>query len=338
MKLAVGFITYNEATAKYLDDFLPSLEAALSFLKSDAYRVYVFDNSAKANLLNSRILWRHQKIEYFCLGHNFGFAYAYNVLIRKAIKDGADYFLVVNPDTIMEPEAIRNLIAALDNDDSLGSVAPKILCWNFSARKKTKTIDSLGLTLKPGLKFSDLGQGREDQGRNEAFKILGPSGAAGLFRLSALEKVAATCPGNREIRPENRESFPGSQPAQYFDERFFMYKEDCDLAYRLFLAGFGSRLVSSAIIYHDRTAAVSGRGIKNFWRGRQSKSKKIRAWSFRNQHLIFLKHWKKQNLVNKIIVILRVLSLFIFSLILEQFLLKEYFFMFRQVKGLTNIK
>ncbi len=344
MKLAVGFITYNEATAKYLDDFLPSLEAALSFLKSEDYRVYVFDNSDKANLLNSRILWRHQKIEYFCLGHNLGFARAYNILIREAIKDGADYFLVVNPDTIIEPEAIRNLIVALDNDGSLGSVAPKILRWDFAGKKKTKTIDSLGLVLKPGLKFSDLGQGSEDreklgdEEKNKAFKILGPSGAAGLFRLSALEKVAATPPGNREIRPENKESFSGSRFAQYFDERFFMYKEDCDLAYRLFSAGFGSRLVPGAIIYHDRTAAVSKGGIKNFWRGRQSKSKKIRAWSFRNQHFIFLKHWKKQNFANKIIVILRVLSLFIFSLILEQFLLKEYFFMFRQVRGLTNTK
>lgn len=344
MKLAVGFITYNETTAKYLGDFLPSLEAALSFLKFDDYRVYVFDNSDKANLLNSRILWPHQRIEYFCLGHNLGFAYAYNILIREAIKDGADYFLVINPDTIMEPEAIKNLIAALDNDGSLGSVAPKILRWDFVGGKKTKTIDSLGITLKPGLKFNDLGQGiedrekLEDEEKNKAGKILGPSGAAGLFRLSALKKVAITRPVNKDICPENRESFSQSRPVQYFDEQFFMYKEDCDLAYRLFLAGFGSRLVPDAIIYHDRTAAVFGKGIKNFWRGRQSKSKKIRAWSFRNQHLIFLKHWKKQNLVNKIIVISRVLFLLIFSLIFEQFLLKEYLFVFRQVRELTNIK
>jgi len=332
MKLAVGFITYNETTAKYLGDFLPSLKTALEFLTPNDYRIYAFDNSDRMDLTNNRILSRHQEIEYFCLGYNLGFARAYNVLIREAIKDGADYFLVINPDTILEPEAINRLVAALDNDNHLGSVVPKILRWDFIRHQKTDIIDSLGLILKPGLKFLDLGQGakdiiknkEEDKKEDRAFKILGPSGAAGLFRLSALEKVAPT---------RSQEKY-----FQYFDERFFMYKEDCDLAYRLFLAGYGSQSVPEAIIYHDRTAAVSGGGIKNFWRDRQSKSRKIKAWSFRNQHLIFLKHWKKQNIVNKIIICFKILFSLIFSLILEQFLLKEYITAFRLNRGLTNIK
>ncbi len=324
MKLAVGFITYNEATARYLSDFLPSLEAAVNFLDPDDYRIYVFDNSDKADLANSRILSRYQNIEYFCQGRNLGFARAYNVLIREAISDRAEYFLVINPDTIMEPETIKRLIDALDKDGSLGSAAPKILRWDFSGHQKTATIDSLGLVLRSGLKFIDFRQGEKDEGREGSFEILGPSGAAGLFRLQALEKVAE--------KPDD------SQDVQYFDERFFMYKEDCDLAYRLFLAGYGSRLIPEAIVYHDRTASVSGQGIKDFWRDRQSKSRQVRAWSFRNQHLIFLKYWKKQNFVNKIIITLKTVFLFIFSLILEQFLLKEYLYLLKISRGLTNIK
>lgn len=323
MKLAVGFLTYNEATAKYLGDFLPSLEAALGFLKPADYRIYVFDNSDKGQPENSQILQRHENIAYFCQGHNLGFARAYNILIREAIKDGADYFLVINPDTLVEPEAIERLMAALAADGSLGSVAPKLLRWDFAGQGKTDLIDSLGLILKPGLKFIDLGQGDKDSGKRETFSILGPSGAAGLFRLSALRKVA-----------ENRQG----EDEQYYDEHFFMYKEDCDLAYRLFLNGYASRMIPEAIICHDRTAAVSGRGIGDFWRDRQSKSRRVRAWSFRNQHLIFLKHWKKQNLVNKIIIGLKILGLFTFSLILEQFLLKEYFCIWKLSRGLTNTK
>lgn len=318
MKLAVGFLTYNEATAKYLGDFLPSLEAALGFLKPDDYRIYAFDNSDRGQLANSQILQRYENIAYFCQGHNLGFARAYNVLIREAIKDGADYFLVINPDTLVEPEAIERLVAALAADGSLGSVAPKLLRWDFSGQGRTNLIDSLGLILEPGLKFIDLGQGDKDEEQKKAHAILGPSGAAGLFRLDALRKAAESHQGGAE---------------QYYDERFFMYKEDCDLAYRLFLGGYASRLIPEAIIYHDRTAAVSGQGIGDFWRNRQSKSRQIRAWSFRNQHLIFLKHWKKQNLVNKIIIGFKILGLFTFSLILEQFLLKEYFCIFRLLRG-----
>lgn len=336
MKLAVGFLTYNEATAKYLSDFLPSLETALAFLKPDDYRVYVFDNSDKGNLSNNQLLLQHPNIEYFCQGNNLGFARGYNVLIRKAKEDGADYFLVINPDTLIEPEAIERLISALDKDGSLGSAAPKILRWDFASRKKTNTIDSLGLVLSSGLKFSDLGQGSEDEGQSN-LDILGPSGAAGLFRLSALEKVAETRVGARNNFPDVAGEHQG-QDLQYFDERFFMYKEDCDLAYRLFLAGYRSRLIPEAIIYHDRTAAVSGQGLRGFWHDRKAKSRKIRAWSFRNQHLIFLKYWKKQNFVNKIIISLNVLFLFIFSLIFEQFMLKEYICALKLSRGLTNIK
>ena len=331
MKLAVGFITYNEATSKYLGDFLPSLEAALSFLKADDYQVYAFDNSDKANLENSRTLSRYPKIKYFCEGRNFGFARAYNILIREAIKNEAEYFLVINPDTIMEPEAIKFLAAALDNDGSLGAAAPKILRWDYAAKIKTDTIDSLGLMLGSGLKFVDAGQGMKDNSRQGHSDILGPSGAAGLFRVSALKQIAMA-------RLKETVIAHADQNTQYFDERFFMYKEDCDLAYRLFLAGYKAILVSEAIVYHDRTAAVSGRGIKDFWRDRQSKSRKIRAWSFLNQHLLFLKHWEKQNLVNKIVISGKIVFMFLFSLILEQFLLKEYISLAKLSRGLTNIK
>ena len=318
MKLAVGFLAYNEATAKYLGDFLPSLRGALSFLKPDDCRIYAFDNSDKGNLENSRLLAGYQEIVYLSQGRNLGFSRAYNLLIGEAIKAGAEYFLVINPDTLIEPEAIRSLIAALDSDGSLGSAAPKIRRWDFDNGRKTEYIDSLGLILGPGLKFSDLKQGEKDDGCNSALPILGPSGAAGLFRLSSLKKVA--------------------EDGRYFDERFFMYKEDCDLAYRLFLAGYSSRLVPDAVVYHDRTAAVSGQGIKDFWQGRKAKSRQVRAWSFRNQHLIFYKYWKKQDIVNKGIIAAKVLSMFIFSLIFEQFLLKQYCCLFRISKGLTNIK
>jgi N-acetylglucosaminyl-diphospho-decaprenol L-rhamnosyltransferase len=309
MKLAVGFVTYQETSAKYLADFLPSLAAALKFLDPADFQIYAFDNSNPGDLSNSRILATYKNIKYLRQDHNLGFAAAYNVLIREALKDAADYFLVINPDTIMDPETIELLAAALDRDGSLGSAAPKILRWDFAGKLRTKTIDSLGLVLRTGLQFRDLGQGMEDDGKAKSTSILGPSGAAGLFRLSALEKVAIT---------------PFGQAAQYFDERFFMYKEDCDLAYRLFLAGYNSCLVPEALVYHDRTTAVSGRGARAFWRDRQSKSRQIKTWSFRNQHLIFLKYWRKQDFVNKIVISVRIFSMFIFLLILEQYLLKEY--------------
>jgi len=331
MKLAVGFLTYSDVTVRYLPDFLASLEKALAFLSSDQYRVYAFDNSAKDDTQNRAVVESfnqgqgaaapRQSVRYLTQGVNLGFSRAYNILIRSAFKEGAEYFLVINPDTVLESDAIEHLIASLQVDPKLAAAAPKILRWDFAGGKiKTDIVDSLGLVLKSGLKFSDAEQGSEDRGQSAS--IVGPTGAAGLFRLRALETIALT---------------PAGGEPQYFDESFFMYKEDCDLAYRLFRAGFRSATVSSALVYHDRTAAAASGLWANISR-RGEKSRQIRAWSFRNQHYLFLKHWKNQNIVNRLLIIFRAILLFVFSLILEQFLLKEYISIFRFRRELTNIK
>ncbi|NLZ74467.1 glycosyltransferase family 2 protein [Candidatus Falkowbacteria bacterium] len=309
MKLAVGFLTYNDTSAKYLADFLPSLKEALGFLESQEYQVLVFDNSDQGNHRNKEILelFNEQNngfLEYISADSNLGFSRAYNILLHSATRLGAEYFFMVNPDTLLEKNTISELVLALDKNNDLASASPKIRCWDFAANTKTRVLDTCGLIVKPGLRFYDLGQGEKDDKRFDFFKIFGPSGAAGIFRLSALEKIK-----------ENN---------QYFDEQFFMYKEDCDLAYRLFLAGFKSALVPSAIMYHDRTASSAGRGLLRKIFNRSKKSRQIRSWSFRNQHLIFIKHWTKQNLFSQAIIILRVLAMGVFSLILEQYLLKEY--------------
>jgi len=324
MKLIVGFLTYNESSYKYLPEFLSSLKKALKFLPSSDYKVLVFDNSHPNNNLNRLAIefFNHQNgdlIQYYSSGDNLGFSRAYNILINQAVKLKATYFLMINPDTLIEPETIRKLVEALEKNGTLGSVAPKIKQWDFINQQKTNIIDSLGLVLKPGLRFIDKNQGEIDCNQSGTpTSILGPSGAAGLFRISALQKIR--------------------EQGGYFDERFFMYKEDCDLAYRLYLQGYKSQLVADAVVYHDRSAAASGHIIIQQLADRRRKSRQIRAWSFRNQHFLFVKHWSRQNLTNRSLIVFKMVSFFIFSLILEQFLLKEYAQILRFSKPLTNVK
>lgn len=331
MKLVIGTIVYNESSARYLPDFLPSLKRALEFLPAADYQVHIFDNSDRHDNQNQKIIEAFMAsgstfpFIYEGGGKNLGFARPYNRMINRAAVSGAQYFLVINPDTLIEPDAIRLLVAKLDEEPSLAAVSPKLLHWDFIKKEKTRVIDSCGLALGRGLRFYDLGQGKEDEETFYRQPIIGPSGAAGLFRLSALEKAK-----------EKEASQDGG--AQYFDEHFFIYKEDCDLAYRLYLAGLKSGLVSEAVIYHDRTAAASGSG---FWLGlreRRGKSRAVRAWSFRNQYFLFRKYFKKQNFVNKMIILAKASSMLFFSLILEQFLLKEYQYILYPKRVLTNIK
>jgi len=116
------------------------------------------------------------------------------------------------------------------------------------------------------------------------------------------------------------------EDGKYFDENMFMYKEDADLAYRLFLQGYGAKIVDKSFIYHDRTTKKQN--------NRSLKSKFARKMSFLNQHIIYIKYFRLQNLNNKIKILIRVLLMFFYILLKERFQLKNYL---KLTKNLKNI-
>ncbi len=300
-KIAVGFIVYGEVTVKYLPYFLPSLLAQTE----KNFFVLVFDNTEKEkNNSNIKYINRYcPQAKIFSVNRNIGFACAYNHLIKAAAKQGADYFFVINPDVVLSFNVLAELAKALENNLELAAVSPKVLRWDFLNKKKTNIIDTCGIILRPGLRFQDVGQTETDKGQYDNASIIGPSGAAGMYRLSALEAI--------------------KEHGQYFDEKFFMYKEDCDLAYRLYLAGFKAKCVPRAIVYHDRTVSQSG---KYFWStifGRRQKARQVKEWSFFGQQFIFFKYWPRQSWRQKLAVLSQELKMVIFVLFFEPYLLKE---------------
>jgi len=92
MKLAIGFLTYSKLTARYLPDFLASLELALNFLSPSQHQITVFDNSESGDKQNQQIIESfnrgelgfspHSPIQYLTQEKNLGFSRAYNILIR----------------------------------------------------------------------------------------------------------------------------------------------------------------------------------------------------------------------------------------------------------------
>jgi hypothetical protein len=299
-KLVVGFIAYSEGTAKYLSYFMPSL-------KNQTYKdfkIICHDNSEHADNPNVNFLKQnYPQVEILRGEGNLGFAKAYNRLIARAFEDQAEYFLAVNPDMILEPEAIARLINTMESDAALGSASPLVLRWNFAKQEKTGLIDTCGIKMLKGLRFIDLGQNQPNTGQFDRTEILGPSGAAALYRVSALVKAR--------------------QDGQYFDELMFMYKEDCDLALRLKLAGFKSVFAPEAVIYHDRTAAASGESDLKVALNRRNKSRQVKRWSFLNQQIMFVKYWRLQDWRNKLVIIWFQIKMLVFALLFERYLLLE---------------
>lgn len=286
MRVAIGFITHGQTTGKYLPDFVASLRGQ----SYQDFNILAWDNSPAGDEFNRD--WLKQNLpeaEVKGAGANLGFAKAANRLLAWARATGAEYFWLINPDTYLDQAALAELIAAMDARPEAAAASPKVLRWDFINKAKTKIIDTCGLALKPGFKFVDVGQGEFDRGQYDHADILGPSGASAFFRLANLGAIK-------------------------FDERFFMYKEDCDLVYQLFLAGEKAIVASRAVIYHDRTITRGARSAKS----RQSKQ-----WSFYGQQLLLKKYWPYQNFWSKALIVWREIFMLLYVLVFEPYLLAE---------------
>ncbi len=321
-KLIVGFIIFGQSTAEYLPYFLPSLKAqtyknfkALAFdsLKMKENKPY---RPIKDGSSTKYIKKEYPEIEMIDSLKNTGFGRSHNKMIDKARQLGADYYLVINCDVTLEPNALEEMVSILDNDKETAAISPKILKWDFVNNKKSKVIDTYGIGLKPGLRFFNIGQGKNDEGVVD-HDIIGPSGACGLYRVDILEKIA--------------------ESGKYFDENMFMYKEDCDLAYRLYLAGYQTRFASQAVLYHDRTA-FGKKGFFAIFKNRRKRDPKINKWSFLNQQMIFLKYWAKQGILSKLMIVLWQIKAFFYLLLFEQYLLLEYLNLFKIEDNIRKYK
>lgn len=315
MKLIIATIVYKNSSYPYLDKFLTSLSRASAFLSSHDCQILVADNSGdddrnRKYFQNNKDLL-DEKINYLDFGKNLGFAKAYNILIKSAKAKNAKYFLMLNPDILVDEKAIFNLLSNFTNNQDLSALTGKILVWDFKNNLLKNIIDSCGIVMNSALLFKDLGQGEHDRGIYDSAHIIGPSGAVAMFKIESLDKV--------------------KENGQYFDENFFMYKEDCDLAYRLYLKNLKTKLIPSALFYHDRS--VSGGSLSQKIKNRNKRSKKERAWSFFGQHYLFIKHFSKQKLLAKILIFFYVIKMLIYALIFERFLLKEYKKLYKIIKN-----
>lgn len=183
----------------------------------------------------------------------------------------------------------RSVLGATTPDRGSGDQAgaPAHVLGQAAARiphiKKLNIIDTIGLRIFKSHRVVELGQGEEDRGQYaKAREVFGVSGACPVYRRKALEEVA------HPISHKLLAISPKESPKEYFDQDFFSYKEDIDLAYRLQWRGWKAWYCSTAIAWHARSVG----GSENLSdlaaiRGRKSKRTMVARWSYRN-HLGFL--------------------------------------------------
>ncbi|MCD6442060.1 glycosyltransferase family 2 protein [bacterium] len=200
---------------------------------------------------------------------NLGFAPAHNQGFNIS---QSDFILVMNPDIVLQPDFLEKLMTTMKTNRRIGSCSGKLLKMKFNNSEtkvkgiKTEIIDSTGLLIRKSGQAIDRGEGEEDRGQyNKENDVFGLSGACVLYRRKALEDV----------------KIPISKGYEYFDNDFFAYKEDVDLAWRLNLRNWRNVYVSEAMAYHFRAGAPKSK--------RFCQSPLINFYSFRNHLWMLIK-------------------------------------------------
>jgi GT2 family glycosyltransferase len=215
VKVAVNIVTFNSE-----HDVGICLESIWRHNSGD-HEVHIIDNASSDG--TAKVLDAFD-VDYIQSSVNLGFCAAHNELIKRF---QSDYVLFLNPDTMLQWGFIEELVRALEARPDAASAGGKLL------RMDGKTIDSTGIIMLREQRHLDRGAGEQDHGQfDEPGDIFGPSAAAALYRREALEDVAID--------------------GQYFDEDFFAYREDADLAWRCQLMGWKSIYVPTAVAWHRR--------------------------------------------------------------------------------------
>lgn len=208
-------------------------------------------------------------------GYNIGFARGHNEIFAAS---GSEFFQLVNPDLIMTPTFVEEMLQAF-TDPQVGAACGKLLRYDFTDDKPTNVIDTTGVVLSKSGGGRNRGQHEIDNGQYDGkIDIIGPDGAAAMYRKSALESV-------KYLRPDGR--------YEYYDEDFHSYWEDADLDWRLINAGWKAKFVPQAVAYHGRTAASSPGGYRKvfaFIEHHKQIPIRIRQLNYKNHIYMFIKN------------------------------------------------
>jgi GT2 family glycosyltransferase len=202
----------------------------------------------------------------------------------RAVNDGfrhtrAPYVLIGNDDLMVSPTYVRELVDALRRHPRAAVVGGKIRRMD-KIQKPTQIIDSAGIVMGRNRRATNRGEGMTDDGRfDDETEVFGISGAGLMVRRQALDSAVFR--------------------AGIFDESFFMYKEDVDLAWRLRLLGWECWYVPTALAFHGRTSRSTGGAYRQnaaeLAKIERKKPEYVRLHSMKNQWLMLVKNEQARN-------------------------------------------
>lgn len=249
--VAIILVNYNGA-----DDTIDCIKS-LSEIKDIDYEIVVVDNCSTDNsvdkLRQSQEMYSFTLLQAEC---NNGFSSGNNIGIKYA--KNANYYLLLNNDTVVEPDFLIKLIDEFQKNPKCGASISKILYYT-----QPDTIWYAGGNLNRRTARSEHYHFNEKNNACDTLsrKVTFASGCCLCVSKEAIETVGL------------------------LNEDFFLYEEDAEFCYRIIEAGFEIIYVPNSVIYH-KVSASTGQG-----------SPMSQFYTVRNKYYLIRLHFKGINKV-----------------------------------------
>jgi len=244
MMLDLSIVIVNYNTCDLLRDCLCSIYHSQGNLK---YEVIVVDN-ASTDGSATMVTTEFPQVELIVSRTNGGFAYANNLGLRQAgfgdygvaSQQPPRYALLLNPDTVLPPPALADMIAFMDDQPEAGAAGPKLIKLDGSldlACRRSFPSPEISFYRMIGLSklFPDSQRfGRYNMTFADPDTLLEVDSVVGAFmmvRREAIEQVGL------------------------LDEAYFMYGEDLDWAYQIKANGWKIYYNPAVTVTHVKRAA-----------------------------------------------------------------------------------
>ena len=226
--IAIILVNYNGAADTI--DCLRSLSKITKF-NEPILKIVVDNKSTDQSVSQLASLQEELEFVLLCAKENKGFSAGNNLGIKYAIEKGADFFLLLNNDTVVDPNFLISLKRAFSFSKNCGASTGKILYYSeptkiWYAGGSLNNIS--GKTVH--CHFDDF----DSQSDEKASCVSFASGCCMLLSKDLINHIGL------------------------LNEKYFLYEEDVDFCYRITSSGYEIVYDPTAIIYH-KVSSSTGR-------------------------------------------------------------------------------
>lgn len=217
--VSVVIVNYNGAR------FLETCLAPLAAQTYAAYEIVVVDN-ASTDESCALVAEKFPRVKLICSETNVGFAAGNNLGLAHA---RGELIATLNTDTRVEPDYLEKLCAPMhvaQNAARVGACAPLML-----EMERPQVVDAAGIRVDAFGFAWNLGAGKEANQFATTREVYGACAGAALYRRAMLDEIG------------------------FFDDAYFGFYEDADLAWRAHNAGWKTIFVPTARVYHAHGAS-----------------------------------------------------------------------------------